>query len=166
MGDAAEKQPTTWEIAESMRNAFDPETGEVDEQRWADLGLALEMKAESIHSVLWAMDGDEAGIVSEIERLKKRITRLRSRRDHLREYMRACLEHAGLDRIRTARVTMKRQPGRERVIIDDVDALPPTYVRETVTREGDKRAIGDAIKGGQTIQGAHVERGPETLYIR
>jgi hypothetical protein len=42
---------------------------------------------------------------------------------------------------------------------DFVDALPPEFVRVTVTKEADKDAITRAIKGGREIPGCSLEYG-------
>ena len=42
-------------------------------------------------------------------------------------------------------------------IIDDIDKLPDAYKRTTIKVDADKTAIKQAIQGGHSVPGAHLE---------
>ena len=48
-------------------------------------------------------------------------------------------------------------------VIDSIDDLPDDYKRTTIKVEADKTAIKQAIQGGHTVKGAHLE---EKVSIR
>lgn len=48
-------------------------------------------------------------------------------------------------------------------VIDSIDDLPDDYKRTTIKVEADKTAIKQAIQGGHTVKGAHLE---EKISIR
>jgi hypothetical protein len=59
-------------------------------------------------------------------------------------------------------VSLRKSP--DSVVVRDVDELPQGYFK--VTRQADKAAIKAAIKGGDTIPGAELVTGGETIAVR
>ena len=61
---------------------------------------------------------------------------------------------------KTAQGLIRRVSVREseRTIIDDANSLPAKYTRQTVKIEPDKAAIKDALKAGEIVRGAHIEK--------
>lgn len=153
----------TWDIADDLARAIDPETGEIVLDLDALHGELAE-KAEGIHHVLVGLAGDVAGITAEQERLAKRKAAKKSSIDRLRALLLGAMQHADLEKIATATISVRRQPGKPRVVVDDVDALPDTFIE--IKRVADKRAIKAAFESGATVEGAHQETGDESLVIR
>lgn len=60
--------------------------------------------------------------------------------------------------------TVSLRAGSESVVVSDPEDLPQGYFK--VARTADKAAIKAAIKGGDTIPGATLERSPETVSVR
>lgn len=84
---------------------------------------------------------------------------LEARAARLRGYLHANLERAGILKVEHPYfvLTVKRNPPS--VIVTDVDALPDEYCVPPAPPErvADKRKIGDAIKAGNDVPGAHLE---------
>ena len=66
-------------------------------------------------------------------------------------------------KIETPKGTMTVAAPTFSTVIDSIDDLPDDYKRTTIKVEADKTAIKQAIQGGQTVKGAHLE---EKVSIR
>lgn len=75
----------------------------------------------------------------------------------------AMLKEAGVTSDNRPLATVSVSSGSMSVVCDMPEALPARFVRTKT--EPDKRAIGDAMKGGQSVIGCRFERGPDKLSI-
>ena len=66
-------------------------------------------------------------------------------------------------KIETPKGTMTVAAPTFSTVIDSIDDLPDDYKRTTIKVEADKTAIKQAIQGGHTVKGAHLE---EKISIR
>ena len=66
-------------------------------------------------------------------------------------------------KIETPKGTMTVAAPTFSTVIDSIDELPDDYKRTTIKVEADKTAIKQAIQGGHTVKGAHLE---EKISIR
>lgn len=66
-------------------------------------------------------------------------------------------------KIETPKGTMAVAAPTFSTVIDSIDDLPDDYKRTTIKVEADKTAIKQAIQGGHTVKGAHLE---EKISIR
>ena len=66
-------------------------------------------------------------------------------------------------KIETPKGTMTVAAPTFSTVIDSIDDLPDDYKRTTIKVEADKTAIKQAIQGGHTVKGAHLE---EKVSIR
>lgn len=155
----------TWAIAHDIANAFDPETGEIDEARVNALTAELADKAEAVHHVIRAWDAECEAIKAERERLAKRAAEIVARGDRLAAYLTRCLVDAGTRKVSTALITCSVVQGSERVEVTcEPDALPAEYQRKKV--EADKAEIKAALKAGVEVPGCSLVRGPDTIRFR
>jgi hypothetical protein len=80
----------------------------------------------------------------------------------------ASVHHAmrdlGIPRLRDAEFTASRRDGVVRVEVADASLLPGAFVR--TKHEPDKAALLAALKAGQTIPGAALAQGDETLTVK
>ena len=60
-------------------------------------------------------------------------------------------------KIETPKGTMTVAAPTFSTVIDSIDDLPDDYKRTTIKVEADKTAIKQAIQGGHTVKGAHLE---------
>src|SRR6188768_1939649 len=113
--------------------------------------------------------GIEASVFAEalkrhMQVLEQRRARFEAREDACRATVREAMDALGLTRITAPDFSASIIPGRPRVVVPDVDALPDEYVRTTV--EPDKTAIANALKAGEDVPGASWSNAAPTLVVR
>lgn len=123
-------------------------------------------KAKAISSLILNMDSDAAAIDAEIERLKERKRIMTNRQSEIREYLRDNMEAAGITKISCPLFTITLAQGRESVVITDESLLPDEMTDVKTDIKPNKKAITDAIKAGQDVPGAHLERGQSSVRIK
>lgn len=131
------------------------EDGEDVSAELAQLSDSLEVKAERIVAVLRNIRSDQDALRAEEKRLADRRRALENNEERLREYIRANMEIAGIQRIKCASFTMSLAE-RERVVVYDEKALPEEFTRTKV--EPDRGAIQAAYKqDGEVPPGVRIE---------
>ncbi|ECF1703310.1 siphovirus Gp157 family protein [Salmonella enterica subsp. enterica] len=134
--------------------------------------------------------GNASVCAEEMERLTARKKSFEGKENALRKHMLACLQAAGLDKLKTAKNTFTDAIGSLRVVIDNEDKIPDEYegvqlidVKTVITPN--KKAIKEVIESaeatatemvarGETpppellnpVPGAHLERGERSLRVR
>jgi hypothetical protein len=105
------------------------------------------------------------GIDDMIDRLKSRRERLAGQQGSLREAILLAMELAGLPKFETdvGTITRKRTPPSV-VVVEEAD-IPSMFWKPSDPKL-DKRALLDALKGGDAIPGAQLSNGGETLQVR
>jgi len=114
---------------------------------------------------LACVEGEKAGIVIAIDKMKERLTRHARRADAIREGIAAAMETAELSSLKTPAATLSMRASPPRVEITDAAALPAIYVIQPAPVP-DKKAIGAALKDGDTIPGAVLSNQPQALSVR
>lgn len=116
-----------------------------------------------------AMQSDEALA----EAIKARESDLRSRRDRIemraaahKKNLRLLLSHAGIKKAERPLATVSIRPGSVSVSIVNEADIPTQLMREKVTRSPDKAAIKAQIEAGETVPGAELVRGEDTISVR
>lgn len=104
-------------------------------------------------------------VEARIEDLKLRAERLRAREERVRLELAQAMEMAGLKTLRLPAATLTLGAGRPKVIVTDQEALPPEFIRETVKRAPDLKALGEALKHGP-VEGACLGNAQPVLTIR
>lgn len=92
---------------------------------------------------------------SEAKRLKERADRAEKGAERMKDYMRYWMQATGRDKVTAGNWKLSL---RESVAVEvsDMEILPEGYIREKITREPDKVALKDALKGGAAIPGAEL----------
>lgn len=140
---------------------------EMDPQAVADTleGLQGELTAKAANVAAFAMNLEaEAEAMKAAEtRIKARRQSLEKRTEQLRDYLLRNMTAAGIREISALDKSFRVRvmDGRESVVIDDEKALPADFLRIKTVEEPNKVAIAQAIKEGQEVPGAHVERKPQ-----
>lgn len=145
------------------------EDGEATE---ADLADTFEMiegefeeKAKSVGLFIKSLEPSITAIDSEIKRLQARKKTIESKQDWVINYLRSNMEATETTLIEHHLFTIKKQKGRESVVVDDIDKLPDEYVKVKSEISADKKAIKKAIDDGEEVEGARVVRGESTIKI-
>ena len=135
---------------------------DLDAQTIADTleGLSgdLEIKAQNVAYFVRNLEVTAAAIkVHEGEQAARRKA-IENRAAAMRDYLARCMEATGIEKIEGPGVKLSFRKSSA-VVIDGIDLIPAEFMRtpEPPPPAPDKKAIGDAIKAGREIPGAHVE---------
>ena len=126
-------------------------------------GDAVDLLRAALRASLEA-DAQARACKARIGQLTERQRRHEGRAAALEGAVHQAMRDLGIPRLRDAEFTASRREGGERVEVADPALLPPAYVR--TRQEPDKPALLAALKAGETIPGAVLARGDETLTVR
>lgn len=115
----------------------------------------LQAKAANYAKVIANIEADAEAIDNEIKRLKDMKDSKQRAINRLRDTLRNAMLTSQLDKIESPlfKLSLRRS---EAVEVDLVEALPEAYVFKKVTLSGNKVAIKEAIKRGESITGARI----------
>lgn len=142
-----------YEISEEMLNCVDAETGEVDTDKLDELAMLRDEKLESI--ALWIKDLKAEAEALKAEKLvfAARQSAAERRAESLKNYLTGFLHG---EKFKTTRCAISFRKTESVKITNELE-LPPEFT--TVEIKADKNAIKQAIKNGQTVQGAEIVEG-------
>lgn len=118
---------------------------------------------------LAAMQADDAladAIKGREADLRVRRERIEMRADARRKNLRMVLQTAELKKAERPLATVSLRPGTLSVRIVDEAEIPSQLMREKISRSPDKTAIKAQIEAGETVPGAELVRGEETVSVR
>lgn len=132
------------------------EDGEDVNDALAMLTDALEVKAERIGALLRNFSADQDALRAEEKRLAARRKALENAEEDVRDYIRRCMEQAGMTRLKCAAFSFTLS-ARDSLQVVDEAAVPAEYVRTKVETSIDKKAALDAFKKhGECVPGTAV----------
>ena len=143
---------TLYEINAAITACVDAETGEVvDFERLVALNMEREQKLENI--ALWIKDlnAEAAAIKAEKKKLGERQAAAENKAESLKEFL---SEQLGGQKFSTPRCAVSFRRTKS-VNVTDLWKLPEDYLRYSDPKP-DKEALGEALKAGQTIEGAEL----------
>lgn len=143
-----------YEINAAILDCVDLETGEIiDVEKLQALQLEREQKIENV--ALWYKNllSDAAQYKAEKEAFAERERAARAKADRLKAYLLDALQG---EKYKSTRVNISYR-NSNRVVVDDVLNLPPRFVK-FADPEPNKTEIAAAIKNGEEVSGAHIER--------
>lgn len=147
-------------LYDALMASVDEETGEVDislVNALAERQEAWEDKAVAVACVYRSLDEDAARVGREIERLTAMKKRLERERDRVKEGLSAAFTALGVEKVKGMYADISFRAS-EQTIIDNADAVPEEYMTVKTTYTPNKTAIREAIKAGEEVPGAHLER--------
>ena len=154
-------------LTEDCKNLYDAILASADEETGeADLSLVTalcerqdewEKKAVSVACVYRALDGDSARVGREIERLTAIKKRLERERDRIKDGLDAACKTLGVESVKGMYANISYRAS-EQTVIDNELELPEQFINVKEVRTLNKTAIKDAIKAGEEVPGAHIER--------
>nr|DAQ63602.1 MAG TPA: resistance protein [Caudoviricetes sp.] len=153
-----------WEISKLMNTdrlfkvsdneSVDTETGEVFAKEYLDnLPMEQEEKSRNVGLVIKNMSNDMEQIEKEIKRLTAMKKSTQSKIESLKSYI---LTYGCP--VKDVAVTIRFSKGRESVEVEKGVDLPEPFRNYTWTPN--KKAIGEALKEGQEIEGCRLVRKP------
>lgn len=163
-----EHVPALYEIAADYRAAaLALAEMDMDDQAVADTldGLhgELSVKAAGIGAIVLNLEAAAESVAIVRARLTDRMQSMEARAIRIREYLKTCMESAGITRIEandhSFSLVIKKNPPK--VVLDETwGPVPAEYERVIPEkREPDKKRIGDALKAGDVLPFAHLEHG-------
>lgn len=144
--------------AESLANL------DLDDQTIADtlegLAGALEIKATNIAMFARNLEAAADSIKAAEKQMADRRKAIESRAARIRNYLRENMIKAGISKIESPYFSLAIRDNPPSVIIDAESMIPGEFMRqpETPPPSPDKKAIAEAIKAGNEVPGAHMER--------
>lgn len=143
-----------YEIDREIMGCIDMDTGEVvDIERLSELQMERERKLEGVALWIKNLKADAAAYKAEKDAFAERERQAKGKAERLSEWLAAALDGEKMNTNRVA-VTFRKS---EAVKITDLDAIPNSYLVETVTESPDKVAIKVALKQGLEIPGCELE---------
>lgn len=157
---------TLFELAAEYQNAAEQlEESGFDAQTIADTleGLSgdLEQKAINIAKMIRNLEAEEDAIRKAIDDMVKRANATEARAQGLREYLKIGLQQSGVRKISCPWFVISLRQNNPYVVVDAADLIPDHMMvfPDPPPPRPDKRAICEALKSGERIAGAHLERG-------
>lgn len=125
------------------------------------LGGELELKAQNVARFALNQEAMAEAIEGAADAMKQRAQRLRKRTAHLRNYLLTNMQAAGLQRIESPEIVLAIKNNPESVVVFAEADLPERFMvqPEPPPKRADKAAIKAAIKAGEDVPGARLERG-------
>lgn len=143
---------TLYEINEQIAGLVDPETGEIaDFEAFEKLNLDLDTKIKNI--ALWIVNlrSDAEQLEEQEKKFRERKTSAKNKAEYLKNLLDGFL--SGEKRSYPEVVISYRKS--EQVAVDDNAKLDNRFLR--IKTEIDKTALKDALKHGESIEGARLE---------
>jgi phage host-nuclease inhibitor protein Gam len=144
------------------------ETGEIVDNSmelkklFVELKMSLEDKLDNTQRYLLTLDGEIDILDKEIKRLQAKKQSVNNKKDRLKKIVLSTLENTGLGKIKTALYSFSIKE-TESVEIVDFDSLGRNFLR--LKKEADKKAIKEAIKNGDQVDGAKIVKN-KSLGVR
>lgn len=141
---------------------IDPETGELMDFATALEKLALDKRVKLENIAIWYKNlaSDAAAMKIEEENLSKRRKAVESKMDSLKGYLMAALtrEDGTSEKFASPRAAITIRRNAPSVAIHDEALLPEEFKIQKVTTAVDKKSLGEVLKRGIEVPGAHLEQ--------
>ena len=140
-----------------------------DEDLYQDMIEGETDALDLLDSQIASMQNDEAlaeAIKAQEANLKARRERIEWRADAHKKAALLIMNAAGMKKAERPRATISVRPGSVSVQITDEAEIPTQLMREKITRAPDKAAIKAQLEAGETVPGAELVRGAETISVR
>lgn len=136
----------------------DDETGEVifDDEEIKRLEGAFEEKVDNIACYIKSLNALSDSIKTEKQALDERLKSNDKKVESLKKFLVMSLEMRDMKKFESARNKLSFRKSTSVVINEDA-VLPTKYVKTVVTEKVDKKAIGDALKNGEVVEGCYLK---------
>lgn len=158
--------PSLYEIANEYRDGLE-KLGDLDlpaeavADTLAALQGTLELKAKNVAAFVQNLEALAASIKEAESKMAHRRKVLENRANSIRQYIKDCMESAGVSKIECPYFKLQIKKSPPSVIIEDEAQLPPEFLRvpELPPPAPDKKAIAEKLKAGDTVPGARLQQG-------
>jgi hypothetical protein len=156
--------PSLFAIAGEYRQQLDQlEQMGLDEQTFQDtlesISGSIEEKSINVAMFVRNLEASAAAIDTQIESMEERSKAIRKKADHVKDYLRANMEHAKLQKIESPFFVLSIRKNPASLVLDDESKVPTSFLKtpEPPPPMLDKAKIKEAIKNGHVVPGAHLE---------
>ena len=163
---------TLYELSDDYMNLLTmAEDPDIDPEAFADTlaGIegAIEDKADGYAKVIRTLEGDAAACDAESKRLRNKKQIIENNIKRMKSALQYAMEATGKTKFKTALFSFGIQKNPVAVVMDEgyIENIPERFLipQDPVI---DKKAIKEALKSGEDLEGiAHLEQG-ESLRIR
>lgn len=139
-------------------SAMDDITDEIIKDSLANIETAFQDKVVNIGAYIKNLEAQETAMYNYIIAMRERQLSFQIKIGRLKDYLMQNLQAMGLNKIVSAEldVGLRNSPGS--VVIDDESKIPAKFIREKVERYISRKEIADAIKAGEEVEGARLEK--------
>lgn len=123
----------------------------------------LQEKATNVALFIRNLESTADAIDEAAATMQARGTRLRARAKSLHSYLQFNMQASGISKVESPYFTLRLKKNPPTVIIDSENLIPARFMRTPEPAPPpkpapDKKAIGDALKAGEEVPGAHSEQ--------
>jgi hypothetical protein len=121
----------------------------------------LEVKAQNVAYAIKTLDANADAIEAAAKEMVARAKSIRNRASHIREYLKTCMEIAGVTKIECPHFALSIKKNPESVDIFEEKLIPAEFMKtpEPPPPSPDKAAIKEALKAGKEVPGAMLAQG-------
>lgn len=145
-------------INELITNSIDTETGEVSDgfiEKLDALNMERNQKIDNIMCLIKNLDSETTAFDNEVKRLAELKKSAKSRAESLKAYLTNYME-AGVEKFTSPHGKIGWRKS-EKVIVQDVDALPEEFKKVKVDITADLVSLKKALKEDRKIDGVSLE---------
>lgn len=157
---------TLYEISAEFRAMVEHLTNcQDDAQAVADTieaeAYPLQLKAQNVAYAIRNLEVSAAAIKEAEQQMAERRKRIEKRADHIREYLKTCMEVAGVSKIECPHFLLSIQKNPPSVEVSEPSLVPAEFMKtsEPPPPSPDKAAIKAALKDGRDVPGALLAQG-------
>lgn len=121
----------------------------------------LEIKAQNVAYAIKNLEATASAIKAAESEMSSRRKAIEKRSENIKEYLKTCMEIAGLTKIECPHFSLSIKSNPSSVDIFEEKLIPAEYMRqyEAPPPSPDKTAIKEAIKAGNEVSGATLVQG-------
>ncbi len=136
----------------------DDETGEIifDDEEIKKLEGAFEEKVDNVACYIKSLNALNDSIKAEKQALDERLKTNDKKVESLKKFLAMSLEMRDMKKFETARNKLSFRKSTSVVINEDA-VLPNQFVKKVITEKIDKKAIGEALKNGEVVEGCYLK---------
>lgn len=136
------------------------------EKRLEEVSLDFKSKSSNIGKWVLNIDANAEAIDTEIARLMKRAQVQQNLKKRLKDYLKFCMENAGLRKLDLGTLTISIAKNPPSVEVENEAALPGKFIRIVQTQSVDKKLLLSVLKSGEKVEGARLVTDREHLNIK
>jgi len=125
----------------------------------------IQVKTQNVAAFILNRQAEIEAVKGASRKLSERARIEQNNLDGLKSYLLLNMEATGTTEVRSPEIVVKIRNNPSKVIIDETIPLDKKFMVEKITSQPDKKIIKEAIKSGETVNGAHLEK-TKSLVIK